>query len=300
VEQICQAISDNGLTPEVYQIDKDVAVNSVIYAYVSAGIPVVVGCYSSDWRDGHAVTITGFRLESNIVSPEETEDIALDYRYVGRRISEFYAHDDNLGPFARFKTLHGAYEDDDGEPANPRRFERSWQLNGVEKCDELIPFVLIMPTYHKVRLRFETVQSTISEFDGYLELLLQQTYFSNDNSRIEWDIRLMELPRFKQELLSDATVPEQEKRSLAFKSYARYLWVSTAQVNGQKLLTLISDGTDMERSFSLNMCFAHKESIRNEIGQAIKEKDGDFARASDQSTFPSAFKGFLQCEFIDR
>jgi hypothetical protein len=101
VQQMCAAIRRMGLEPEVITLTPDVPVLSLIYGYLSLGLPVVLGGrfpYSRPDED-HAITINGFCLEPDRVNDSEARPCVPSLQMPGLRISEFYAHDDQIAPY---------------------------------------------------------------------------------------------------------------------------------------------------------------------------------------------------------
>jgi len=273
IEQICHAISENGLVPEVYDVNRDTPLNSLIYAYVSGRLPVILGMRDPSSSSWHAVTICGYRLEDTVQCPSETaHTISLRQFYIGRRIKEFYVHDDNLGPFTRLDSVHNS-QASVSQRLNPRTFRREMYMGNTLVSEEWIPHVLIVPVYHKVRLRFATVQDALNSFDSYIRSLNVILPNGAKFADVEWDVRLMDITQLRDWAFKDQGISESDKLSLLMRSRPRYVWVSTAYVRKTNLISVLSDATDMDRSFSLNQIVCHGDSVKPAISAMLRTRD---------------------------
>ena len=291
VEQICYAISEVGLTPEVQQINENTPINSLIYSYVIAGLPVILGYkfISCGTTLYHAVTICGYRLEDTQQLSTEVSDHNLHLRSIGQRISEFYVHDDTLGPYSRLKTT--IYEAANDQPVV---LLRETELESF-KCQ---PIILVVPIYHKVRLSFTHVKGAIREFDNYLRALGIHQEGLADQSIFEWDIQLMDITNLRKKILDKHNMDRNCIRELLFQNLPRFSWISIARLNGEEVFCIICDATDMERAFSLGRLICFMPGIRENIKNIIIEGDPDLEMAA-QSNLPSPFVYFLKREFLE-
>ena len=211
VEQICYAISEVGLTPEVQQINENTPINSLIYSYVTAGLPVILGyeVILGGVVSYHAVTICGYRLEDTQQISIEVSDNNLHLKSIGQRISEFYVHDDTLGPYSRLKTI--ADDPANNQPVILLRETPSGSLN----CQ---PIISIVPVYHKVRLGFTHVKGAIREFDNYLRALgIHQEGLVNQ-SLFEWDIHLIDISSLRKKILDKHDMDRNCIKELLFQN----------------------------------------------------------------------------------
>ena len=75
---------------------------SLIYGYLKMGLPVILGV-SIDGRGRHAITLTGYSLQKTTALKQEVAGSKNCIPMIGLRIDEFYAHDDQIGPFSRLR-----------------------------------------------------------------------------------------------------------------------------------------------------------------------------------------------------
>ena len=106
---MAQAIRQVGLEPLVYGSGNvSIEFKSIIYAYLKAGIPVLIGVELLDITQNpprsiglHAVTVTGFGIDdTSMPQPDK-----VGFMSYSSRLDRIYAHDDQIGPFARMKIL---------------------------------------------------------------------------------------------------------------------------------------------------------------------------------------------------
>ena len=294
IEQMCSAISENGLVPEVQTIYPDTHLNSLIYAYASAGLPVVLG-YLLETGEQHAVAVCGYRLEDSPQVETETKDPRLDMNLVGRRIKEFYVHDDGLGPFSRLKCftvslklLSKGY--------NPRLLVREVD-DEPDLTRSCLPRVVIVPLYHKIRLRFPHVMDATRGISSYLRRL-GIDYVDRENPRgFEWEVRLMELPNIKRKLADSDTIETDVKKALLTSNLPRFLWVSSALVDRRRQFSLVADATDIERSFYFSHFVSHVPDLKAQIASRIEARDPNLSAAAEAG-LPAAFQRFIREQIL--
>ena len=154
VSQICTAIISTGLEPDINEyldpfqterVPKNILLANC-YGYLRAGLPVIA-LVTLDGIGDHAITLTGYRLDDEMEPWDEMNAVhGRDYGFFlrGSRISQFYAHDDQYGPFAKI----GVKVPDNGGPI---RFETSWKKSDGSLIG-VWPFTMITPVYNKIRI----------------------------------------------------------------------------------------------------------------------------------------------------
>ena len=179
VTQICKAIESVGLVSEFvistfFESNVKLA-KRLVYAYNKAGLPVLLFLKFSD-GNGHLITINGY--SDVAVKRDRTEAITL----VADDIEKFYAHDDQVGPFARMKFL------------DSEEIETSWwDANGETVKGKI--YSVIIPVYPKIRIKFQDVFDKVSLIDI---ILFQANLFQEE---IQWDIYLTESNSYKNDIL---------------------------------------------------------------------------------------------------
>ena len=298
VEQICNAILEAGLTPEVYNVNENTSLNSLMYAYVAGGIPVLLGYRPPNTDEYHAVTVCGYRLEDRAVFNREAIDSLKDYVSVGRRISEFYVHDDNLGPFSRLECQNIESQYSDGTPLNPRAFLRHHDYDEQRPPDQFIPSLTIVPVYHKIRIRFSAVQRVVFIVDTYFKKIEVKLAEDGTEWNAEWDVRLSTLKKFRNWIRKNEKIAHSDKCQLISQPMPKYLWLATASVDSKPAFTMCLDATDMERSFFISHLVSHNPALVQRVRSAMNAHDSKLMLA--QSTeLPYSFCEFLKRTFVD-
>ncbi|MCK4365396.1 MAG: hypothetical protein KAW45_05050 [Thermoplasmatales archaeon] len=275
IEQMCQAIREIGLDLHVVDIeeiiaqtDRMVPLQSLIYSYLYMGIPVIMGgaFIGQGVEGGHAVAITGYHLcDSPYVDREVPDDPNIRYcNLKGRKIDKFYAHDDQVGPFCKIEIETGRY---------PIRFHTNPNVQS-QVWQSIIPAVLIIPLYEKIRIVFMDVYRWILKFNIFIEKLE-----IIPKRHLEWDIYLTETNIFKNEFLEN-----KEYNLFGFdvllERMPRYIWRCCAEADGKKIVEIVADATDMPRSFFLTNIFFFDEKLR--IALKSKMQIDEIRKKSDE------------------
>lgn len=229
------AIRHVGLDP--YPIDQKGDENfhllkSTLYAYLNAGIPVIAGVqlYKKNVSEGfHAVTVAGYRLDL---------DRPISYGQTGfllraSRISKIYVHDDQVGPFAKM-TFNKSF------------LHTELALDGHVGKKFAEPAILLIPLYHKIRIPFITIQTTIIAFDAVFKRIFK-ILNQHLELQIEWDISLTTISEYKAGLLKDGINNTAELRDTLLMPFPRWIWRATAYINDQKDVDLLFDATNIEQ-----------------------------------------------------
>ena len=216
--QMALAVRDVGLEPYLVGTPSPYVLNSTLYAYLRCRMPSILAFNLVDVLDGHeqhmgahAVAVTGYSLGKE--QPEPFGQSGFQLR--ASRIDKIYAHDDQVGPFARMEHAQST------EPY----LATSWQGHGSV---EARPIFLMLPLYHKIRIPFETIHDAILVVDSVLENPRKQAF--PDLEKPEWDIYLTTVSEFKRDVL------ESMRPLLGFlveetltANLPRFLWRATAR-----------------------------------------------------------------------
>jgi hypothetical protein len=156
----------------------------------------------------------------------------------GLRIHEFYVHDDQIGPFARIKVERG----DDAE--SPIVFKGSWKDSKGDPLT-LIPSVVIVPVYNKIRLSFTDIYAWARRFH---RAFLNVNFFRA--RKLEWDIYLTSTNDYKT-TISEEDVGTDSLEALRSRQHPRFIWRVRLQVDGKPAIELLADATDISHSFPI-------------------------------------------------
>ncbi|MFZ3072217.1 MAG: hypothetical protein WA162_03125 [Thermodesulfobacteriota bacterium] len=245
--QMAYAIQRISLEPFLINIKDLNIMKTNVYAYLKLGIPLVMGIVLYDVSQKphkplgkHAVTITGYNLDSTILPSES-------YSFLkASRINKIYVHDDQVGPFARMvfdgKKVSSIDEINEEKFTEVDSLDTSWGA-GIRA----IPEILLAPLYHKIRIPFNAVRDMIRSFDLFIESLreLELVVLSR---RLEWDIYLTTVSEFKKSIFTSNDVVSDYRKDVLSSDMPRFIWRATAlNSENKKVLDLLFDATDIEQ-----------------------------------------------------
>lgn len=237
IEEMCHAVSDVGLEPELVECQGHVPLVSLAYAHLRMGLPVIL-VLRIESRGLHAITLTGFSRLKTRVHKQEVVGGAACIPMVGLRINEFYGHDDQIGPFAKIVVGRSA-------SGPPVVFTGSWVDEATGKPLQLEPIAALIPVYNKIRVTFLDVQEWLTRLNAVLGIVV-----SDPAENMEWDVALVLSNAFKSETLVSSLSAEM-RQHLLFSPQPRFLWRAILRVMGTEAVELVFDATDMARSFPL-------------------------------------------------
>jgi hypothetical protein len=239
--EMCNAIRSVGLEPELLDVSSTIPLVSLLYGYLSAGIPVILGV-TVEGRGGHAITLAGYSLQNKRVHSQEVAATAKTIPMTGLRIDAFYGHDDQVGPFSRLNVMPSAIV---GNNTYPVCFESSWTDEKSGKKLALYPRIVIAPIYHKVRLTFLDVQKWLTKLHRVAQLVFQP------NAELEWDVRLAFSNGYKAHLRGMPGLESQVKEEMLLAPHPRFIWAASLRLKGVELVELLFDATGIANSLSV-------------------------------------------------
>ncbi len=246
IEQICNAIRDLGLEPEVAEMRSSTPIVSLIYGHLWMGLPVLLGV-GVEGLGMHAITLNGYSIREQPVRAFEVAPGQPSIPLPGLRIDEFYAHDDQSGPFTRIRVQHPppGINPLNNRPNLPVSFEESWTdpQTGRVITRALYPDVIVVPVYHKIRVTYLDVLA-------WLTRLHRNVVQHLGVAGVEWDLHLITTNGYKA-LIKALGLPSQQVERLLFEHHPRFIWRASLRMRGTLAVELLADATDMARSFPL-------------------------------------------------
>jgi len=231
--QMALAVRDVGLEPYIIGTPDQYSLNSALYAYLRCHIPLILTIHlvnvnggNEQLMGGHGVAITGFSLGNNTPVPFGPSGFLLR----ASRIDKIYAHDDQVGPFAKMEHI----------VATRYYLKTSWQASGIV---EARPWFLLLPLYHKIRIPFDLIHGAAIMLDAIIEPA--RAIVMPTMSRVEWDIHLTTVNDFKSDILKNmkGMIPESEVASALTVDLPRFMWRVTALIDNSPNLDLLFDAT---------------------------------------------------------
>ncbi len=230
LEQICDAIHGNGLDPEVFALGEghNIAVLSLIRAYLEAGLPVILGVKNGDSR--HAVTAVGYRLSGSPAIARELIPQFHDTPSVARWIDMLFCHDDNVAPFAEFgirgdpagghiRLTSDAYGKLQNAPDGGASADGVDEAPTTVIAGEFELEYVVVPCNQSVRLKFDAVQAWITVLDHALVDIIDDPLIETR----EWDVKLITTNSLKDDILS-ASISDAEKLEFLTEAQPRFMW----------------------------------------------------------------------------
>lgn len=204
-----------------------------IYAYLRLGLPVLLFLLLDGREDqGHLITITGYRLAATSVLP--TKDISL----ASDALDRLYAHDDQMGPFARYSFT------DEGKLLTPWPAAADWET--AERWEDhrvASLYSVFVPLAADIRITYEQVFRQV----GLFEQIFTDTIETRTD--IVWDIYLDYSNHYKDELRRLRPVEGEPLRRILVSSLPKYVWVARAAIQKEPILELVFDATDLHTGF---------------------------------------------------
>lgn len=265
-EQMARAIRAVGLEPYFVKVGDRHVLTSTVYAYLRGKIPVLLDVRLVDVAGGdgevegpeeddepgettdgseteeddyltgksmglHEVAVVGYSLGSTPVPLTETGLLL-----TASRIDKLYAHDDQVGPYARMEVEERGF------------LRTSWPSDASGDTGDVWadPGNLLVPLYNKIRIPFSIIHDAILSLDQVLEEL-RTNGTSNYPARFEWDIYLTTSNDLKTELFQDSALNAVQREQVLLEHLPRFLWRATAICEGQKKIDLLFDATDIEQ-----------------------------------------------------
>ncbi|MDM7925738.1 MAG: hypothetical protein QUS35_06935, partial [bacterium] len=191
---------------------------------------------------------------------------------IGLRINEFYAHDDQWGPFSRLIIKPSSQE-------YPVEFEGHWKDNQTGKILSLRPNSLLIPVYNKIRVKSTSVLKWLESLTTILSFMLQ------NEDEFEWDLFLTTINELKRSIKKE-TFPKKDLERILCQQQPRFIWRAIFRFRSKPILELYADATDMERSFPIYEQVWHNKSFHNAFRAVIQnEKIKDLMKEELGSKF---------------
>ena len=240
------AIRKLGLEPYSIPGTNEFIFKGTLYAYLMARIPVilVVDLYDGSAVDArfmgkHAIVAAGFSL--GVQDPVAIPDGPFFMK--AARIDKIYAHDDQIGPFARM----AVFPLPDADPSCTCLTTEWKDQNGETGKVYAVPRVILIPLYHKIRITYGSLLDTVVAFNEVVENLKAHGFLYLPE-RIEWDIYLTTVNQIKTEVFASPDITGQYKSEVLLRNLPRFIWRASANCQGRIILDLLFDATDIEQA----------------------------------------------------
>jgi hypothetical protein len=268
--QMSQAITKNNLVTEVrertdYEGDStfNLYIKKLIHAYSNLRIPPILiinlsppkdrgkdrikADYIEDEGDfdGHAIAVNGYKMRplqlvkrrNSLLSKKSKLFIREGIIWKADLIEKMYVHDDQWGPFSRMIF------------SGKEKIKTNWELTTENKTLSRTE-ALVVTVYPKVRIPYDDIESKVIRLNEFFIEHIKDEIIGE----FVWDIQLYYSENFKtfiqsSELLDDSDSYDRELQfKLLTKSFPKYIWVATLQIDEQVVLHFIYDATGLSGS----------------------------------------------------
>lgn len=245
VPQMAFAIKSVGLEPSLVQIKDEVPLKNIVYAYLSAKIPIVLGVIIINTADNsfaglHAVTVTGFSLgDSGASFSRGGSSIFLK----ALRMNKIYVHDDQVGPFAKmlFDGIKTSASPSPKVPVNNWSMSTSY---GKPTVHRMIPYCALIPLYHKIRLRFSDIREITLKCDSVVKPLLAIAGLLRKEN-LEWDIHLTTVNDLRDKAYANLLLDSQSRKLILEHPLPRFIWKVSVYYCDNPIIDILFDATDL-------------------------------------------------------
>jgi hypothetical protein len=279
--QMCEAVRASDLEPDVFSVAENPQLcRHLAHSYLRSGLPVIACIYfyrikkakydamakaftakgkvkrpEPNWDDGHAITLVGFRDDparsQTVQIKPEPGQTAIRVSMVGEQVTEFYCHDDRLGPYARVRCVEPPWGTSDITIEWPG--SRQPELARIE--------YLLVPVYPKVRLDYRDLRNESLRLLRFLELRGLPPL-----KDLVLDFGVVRGRAYGEELIrSQPVIPPQDLyETLSSDSMPRYVGVCSVAYAGTPLMDVLFDTTESRLGDSLiRLVYRHPWARRN-------------------------------------
>ncbi|MEO5357508.1 MAG: hypothetical protein H7844_09445 [Nitrospirae bacterium YQR-1] len=276
IEQMAVAIRNVGLEPLFVSVDNEYTLKSTMYSYLKGGIPLAFVVrlvdtsskpnkyYSSDL---HAVAISGYSIGKPSPTPHT------GFLTIASQMDKIYVHDDQVGPFARMIIDGINVEIDIGDNKTGSYYSISSSWRGKNKkvgSVRALPFAVLIPLYHKIRIPYSFIETIIMNFDFFVEYLRNEKYFSH-SERLKWDIFLSTSNDFKRLILQEGLLKGIYLKDVLTCQMPRFIWRALAYIGDAPAIELIFDATDIEQGALLITIIKYDKMFYNRIKTIVTQ-----------------------------
>jgi len=270
--QLIYAMRAVGLEPFRVNAIDEFNIKSNVYAYLKEGIPLLMAVQLYDlptkrWLECHAVALTGYSMGHTKSKPYMPSGISL----FASRIDKLYAHDDQVGPFARMIFDKHTFENENKDKYTHPIFKTSWK-GSDNKIGSVVavPLYLLAPLYHKIRIPFKNIRDIIIGFDQFMKSVFSFAPIKADKIKFEWDIYLTTNNNLKTDIYSIKTLDNQIRKQALITKMPRFIWRATVFNNKRMVFDLLFDATDLEQGRLFFHAITYNKSIAGILNKFCK------------------------------
>lgn len=244
---------------------------ATVRGYIDSKFPLILGVHVFEERSsktphnqGHAITILGY-----VNDPGEPS---------------IYVHDDRFGPFARAKVV-SALPDGRWGLALQRKIENS---NECIQDEILVPDILIIPVYKKVRIPFSTIRNTCRLLVEQMNTAAKTSVTANNISEslgskspfdaYSYQIHLETISEIRKNLIESEptstdinSTDRTERIQFLSGNYARFQWVATFYFDKSIALRMLFDATEIPQGNALSAVLIDNKTLADPLVKTISK-----------------------------
>lgn len=267
-DEMSQAIRRVGLEPLVLSPTRAEYMKAGIYAYLSAGIPIILCFHLHDYSiekeeeqyyGSHAVAVTGYSLE--IERPRLYG--SLEFNSISSHVNQIYVHDDQVGPFAPMSISELPEEE-----TTVLKSDYYHQRFTIE------PYIMLVPLYEKIRIDFEDIYDIMIHLDGVLKFIFEKNNVPETFNSFDWEIYLTKIDILKKSLSKEVKGNDQIIEIL-FDSLPRFIWVARliSRDHDHSVFDILFDATDINQGSIHSKLIFYDEEILSFILKELKSNE---------------------------
>lgn len=265
------AIKSVGLEPLLIDASEQHVLQAAIYSYVRAKVPLILnvklvddhGNGAGSLLDRHALAVVGYSLRTERV---ELPGSGLKLR--ASRIDKIYVHDDQIGPFARMEL--DAFEIGVKEFSSAFSLRTSWRSEAPNGKVRAVPYMLIVPLYHKVRIGWDWVHDVVTAFDKTISDLSSKAGVAN-LAGLEWDVFLSDVNEIKSDIFTKTSIDSETRKSILERPMPRFVWRAIARRDESEVAEILFDATDIETGDGIVHVLMHDRTALGALKQLTKD-----------------------------
>ena len=262
-DQIFAAIRRVGLEPVAETVKESTALMSLLKGYLDFGLPVILfGLLPSQGFEAHAIAVSGYALGDQ--PPDFTERVIGGVNSEGRFIERIYAHDDNIGPFARCFSVKNPHRGALAAPPAVRNMPYALEPRDPSGLAQslFIPYMAVVPVYGKVRITHSEAHIWVAR----VQKVVADAGINVDDLR--WSLSLTTTQAYKA-LLRDKFPSNPKTAEILLASQPRFMWRAIARRGDDRVVECLIDATGVSRSCPLLAWMWHDETARSTYQSGI-------------------------------
>jgi hypothetical protein len=254
------AIEENGMRGK-YERDVNF-IKLHVNAYSHLRVPLLLGIeldIGEDKDNSHLVTVAGLRFDET----KRNETIV----FAAEKIDRLFAHDDQVGPFAKIKFLpYDAYN-------RNVNVVTSWKetVDGGEEDSNKTKgkvSVLITPLSSDIKVHFKDI---FQEFLGIAALMDEWAEKQPDapENKVFYDLFIIESNRYKTLMVAENRLQLSGDLEILFTSLPKYVWVIQAfdKHTGSLVFDILQDPYDANFKFAPIMTHIYSAPFSHALGR---------------------------------